>query len=221
MKDNKTTPLPVCSPGEGLVRIATAHGLVELESADAVALWRCLVGELVSEDLADARGGLVYSIWVHTDPKLGDVYELSSGKTRYFKLGSDEALALAWALKGAIADSLSTHRKGEQSRSTLWALEAQVSFKADADDDELGLGGTTRVFASYMSACTAVPDFIKVHIKFAETQDHWDREDIGDAVGEILEDVAMGSRGYRCWTYSGSTADVRVVLHDVQLEGSL
>lgn len=225
MKDNKTTLLPVCSSGDGFVRITTVHGLIELGPADAVALWRCLVGELVDEDLHDARGcGLKYHMWVHVDPLLEvDTYELSSGKTVYFKLDSDEALALAWSLKSAVAKSLTapTCRKDEPPRLALWALEAQVAFKADADDDELGLGGATRVFASYMSASAAAPDFIKPYVKFAETEAHWDRENIDDAVGEILKDVVTGSRGYRCWTYSGSTADVRVVLHDIPLEGSI
>lgn len=76
------------------------------DPAQAVKLWRCLMGEY-STAVAVAENGDTVKLWNHVDPELSDIWELvdKSGE-RLFRVDADQALALAWAVERCCASAL-------------------------------------------------------------------------------------------------------------------
>jgi len=127
MKTILRPPAPVPPPIEEVTVLCTYGGrLVHLymisdgwardysfDPAQAVKLWRCLMGECTTA-LADDVHDDTMKLWNHVDPKLGDLWEFidASGERR-FCLDADQALALAWAIKECCSAALTEVEHGK------------------------------------------------------------------------------------------------------------
>ena len=126
MKTMLRPPTPV-PPSEEVTVLCTFGGrLVHLhmisdrwardysfDPAQAVKLWRCLMGECTTA-LADDVHDDTMKLWHHVDPKLGDLWEFAdaSGERR-FCLDADQAMALAWAIKECCSAALTEVERGK------------------------------------------------------------------------------------------------------------
>lgn len=128
MKTILRPPTPVPPPSEEVHVTCTSYGgFVHLHTmtpgrrscnysfdpAQAVKLWRCLMGECTTA-LADDIHDDTMKLWNHVDPKLGDLWEFidASGERR-FCLDADQALALAWAIKKCCSAALTEVEHGK------------------------------------------------------------------------------------------------------------
>lgn len=127
MKTILRPPTPVPPPSEEVTVLCSSGGrLVHLhmisdtwsrdysfDPAQAVKLWRCLMGEESTVTPDDVHDDTM-KLWNHVDPKLGDLWEFidASGERR-FCLDADQALALAWAIKDCCSAALSGVEYGE------------------------------------------------------------------------------------------------------------
>lgn len=79
---------------------------LSFDPAQAVKLWRCLMGEY-SMAAAVESDGHTMKLWNHVDPELGDIWELvDESGGRLFRVDADQALALAWAVERCCAAAL-------------------------------------------------------------------------------------------------------------------
>ena len=127
MKTILRPPTPVPPPSEEVNVTCTSYsGFVNLhitserrlcnysfDPAQAVKLWRCLMGE-VSTVTPDDEHDDTMKLWHHVDPKLGDLWEFAdaSGERR-FCLDADQAMALAWAIKECCSAALTEVERGK------------------------------------------------------------------------------------------------------------
>lgn len=101
-----------CAADNGKVHIygnGTSHAWRRsFDPAQAVKLWRCLMGEY-STVHADDEHGDTMKLWNHVDPEMGDLRELvdSSGE-RLLCLDADQAMALAWGIEKCCGIALYT-----------------------------------------------------------------------------------------------------------------
>ena len=127
MKTILRPPTPVPPPSEEVTVLCTFGGrLVHLhmisdgwardysfDPAQAVKLWRCLMGECTTA-LADDVHDDTMKLWNHVDPELGDLWEfLDASGERRFCLDANQALALAWAIKECCSAALTEVERGK------------------------------------------------------------------------------------------------------------
>lgn len=197
-------------------------GAYEFEAKDAVALWRCLVGERNEANVPYVTCSIVGThdevLLVSYEGK-NETWTLAFGNDFRVLLDADEAYAIAWALKRRVEESLGAGDDGSwtysfktSSLSHVWVLASKIALTGDCsvENESERIGGGERVFMSEETARGAVREYLRELVNGAYPESHWENEErsVDDILDEIMSESTKG--GY--WTHDGLTCSFEVTL---------
>lgn len=205
-----------------MIVIHVGDGAYDLEAKDAVALWRCLVGERNEANVPYVRYSLIGAhdevLLVSYDGK-SETWTLAFGNDFRVVLDADEAYALAWAIKRRVEESLRagddedwTYSVKTSTLSHVWVLASKLALTGDCavENDSERLGGSEHVFLSEETARDAVREYLRELVNESYSESYWSNADrtVDDVLDEIMKESAKG--GY--WTHDGQKCSFEVTL---------
>lgn len=205
-----------------MIVIHVGDGAYDLKAKDAVALWRCLVGDRNEANVPYVAYSIVGAqdkvLLVSYDGK-SETWTLEFGDDFRVVLDADEAYALAWALKRRVEESLGEGGDGSwtysfktSNLSHVWVLASKIALTGDCsvENESERIGGGERVFLSEETARDAVRDYLRELVNGAYPESHWENEErsVDDILDEIMSESTKG--GY--WTHDGLTCSFEVTL---------
>ena len=237
MKTILRPPTPVPPPSEEVHVGCTAEGgKVHLfgtgprhawrrsfDPAQAVKLWRCLMGEM-STVTPDDEYDDTMKLWHHVDPELGDLWEfVDATGERLFCVDADQAYALAMAIEKCVGIALYTSTPGKEKMLHeervpvhVWVLAARRVLTGDCCETGVDLiGGYERVFLTENAALDALREFLRPLVNEANTETFW--ANMTTTVDDILDTVIEpGKRSG--WLYNGDKQSFEVTLRQIEVE---
>ncbi len=183
-----------------------------IEPEDAVKLYRCFSGETNSaiiqyrtvkeRDAVPEKMSAVY---------LDDGYLWNiKMKDLSFCLNADQALALAWAIKRCVSDSIVSCDESQSKTKEIWLLlSTGVINVPDPHPGEDTVQTRAFVYATREAACDALREFMRPDVNEANSEARL--QELGSSVDDELDNVLES--GYdegdspesdKLWTYDGT-----------------
>lgn len=225
------------------VWLSAGDALVSLSHQESVQVWRRMLGEL---DTPLEVGTPRVRLWF--DGENGDDWILDTDGLRV-RLGQDECLALAWALKRAVASSmggrfaegrmearrevpfyippepLPPEGGHEDSDGAVWVLMC-ASCPAPSVKRPEGAGGigmSCRVCATKVAAQAGLREFMRGPVNCAHDDAHWaDLAEFNRDVDRVIDEIIdeADRKGREDrWVYDGTARSFAVSLVKVPVDG--